>query len=83
MRNTDRGADNYMIKYCQGSHERPLIDIAPSRSSMSVKPVMREVSSPDPRTASPSPLPKHSIPANDSASQYAPRRPHIHVFCFL
>ncbi|KAJ2922720.1 hypothetical protein H1R20_g14346, partial [Candolleomyces eurysporus] len=31
MLNTDRGADNYMIKYCEGEHEK-LVDVAPSRS---------------------------------------------------
>lgn len=80
MRNTDRGADNYMIKYCEGRHERPLVDIAPSRSSMAVMPtMMREVSNPDPRASSPSSPPKQPTPANESAPQYGPRGPHIHV----
>ncbi|GJJ06062.1 hypothetical protein Clacol_000250 [Clathrus columnatus] len=80
MRNTDRGADNYMIKYCEGSHERPLIDIAPSRSSMSVMPVMREITSPDPRTTSSSSLPKPPFSiANEITPQYAPKAPHIHI----
>ncbi|KAG0707024.1 hypothetical protein DFH29DRAFT_871823 [Suillus ampliporus] len=31
MLNTDRGADNYKIKYCEGSHEK-LVDVAPQPS---------------------------------------------------
>lgn len=30
MRNTDRGSDNYMIKACEATHEKSLIDVAPS-----------------------------------------------------
>ena len=43
MHNTDRGADNYMIKYCEGEHEKPLVDVAPSRSDSLQMPMMGEV----------------------------------------
>lgn len=44
MHNTDRGADNYMIKYCEGEHEKKsLVDVAPSRSSTLQMPVMGEL----------------------------------------
>ena len=43
MLNTDRGADNYMIKYCEGDHEKALVDVAPSRSVKLEMPVMSEL----------------------------------------
>ena len=43
MLNTDRGADNYMIKYCEGDHEKTLVDVAPSRSVRLEMPVMSEL----------------------------------------
>jgi phosphatidylinositol 4-kinase type 2 len=43
MLNTDRGADNYMIKYCEAEHEKSLIDIAPTRSAQLEVPAMSEV----------------------------------------
>ena len=43
MHNTDRGADNYMIKYCEGEHEKTLVDVAPSRMNSLQMPQMNEV----------------------------------------
>ncbi|KAH8119500.1 phosphatidylinositol 3 and 4-kinase-domain-containing protein [Phellopilus nigrolimitatus] len=44
MHNTDRGADNYMIKYCESEHEKKsLVDVAPTRSSLLQMPMMNEV----------------------------------------
>ena len=43
MHNTDRGADNYMIKYCEGEHEKELVDVAPTRSSTLQMPIMGEL----------------------------------------
>ncbi|CAE6483304.1 unnamed protein product [Rhizoctonia solani] len=34
MRNTDRGLDNFMIKYCEGTHEKQIVDTAPTRLPM-------------------------------------------------
>jgi phosphatidylinositol 4-kinase type 2 len=90
MLNTDRGADNYMIKYCGGEHEKSLVDVAPSRSARLEMPLMSELrkseggSTP---TLTNSPLP--NVPALGSATppQSRPtqppscysRQPHIHI----
>ncbi|KAG5715947.1 hypothetical protein E4T56_gene20108 [Termitomyces sp. T112] len=84
MLNTDRGADNYMIKYCEGDHEKTLVDVAPSRCIRKEMPVMSELrrgassSAPSMTTSSPyfaSPVPSdHSLPPTDYT-----RTPHIHI----
>ncbi|KAF9478605.1 hypothetical protein BDN70DRAFT_942161 [Pholiota conissans] len=86
MLNTDRGADNYMIKYCEGDHEKTLVDVAPSRSVRLEMPVMSELRRSD-MTSGPrmspsssyqpalSPVPSRS---NTPSSDYK-RRPHIHI----
>ncbi|KAG6862265.1 hypothetical protein C0995_002196 [Termitomyces sp. Mi166 len=84
MLNTDRGADNYMIKYCEGDHEKTLVDVAPSRSIRKEMPVMSELrreassSAPSMTTSSPyfaSPVPSdQSLPPTDYT-----RTPHIHI----
>ncbi|PPR07411.1 hypothetical protein CVT26_013727 [Gymnopilus dilepis] len=87
MLNTDRGADNYMIKYCEGDHEKTLVDVAPSRSVRLEMPVMSELRRTDSlsgiaRTTSSSsyqptlsPVPSGS---NSPNSDYR-RKPHIHI----
>lgn len=85
MLNTDRGADNYMIKYCEGDHEKSLVDVAPSRSDQ--MPVMSELRKPEssasaPRMNVPSPYP--SVPTMEASRSSTPqgdytRRPHIHI----
>ncbi|KAF8577744.1 hypothetical protein K439DRAFT_1639431 [Ramaria rubella] len=87
MRNTDRGADNYMLKYCEGKHERSLIDIAPSRSSTSLMPVMRERTTSESRLSTlPAPImiqpgPSHppSSTAQDLGAPPYRRSPHLHI----
>ncbi|GLB37089.1 putative phosphatidylinositol 3- and 4-kinase [Lyophyllum shimeji] len=84
MLNTDRGADNYMIRYCEGDHEKSLVDVAPSRAVRKGMPVMSELrreassSAPSMTTSSPyfaSPVPSEtSIPPADYT-----RTPHIHI----
>ncbi|KAG6880346.1 hypothetical protein C0992_011097 [Termitomyces sp. T32_za158] len=84
MLNTDRGADNFMIKFCGGDHEKTLVDVAPSRSIRKEMPVMSELrreassSAPSMTTSSPyfaSPVPSdHSLPPTDYT-----RTPHIHI----
>ncbi|KAG6842078.1 hypothetical protein C0991_002732 [Blastosporella zonata] len=84
MLNTDRGADNYMIKYCEGDHEKSLVDVAPSRSARKEMPIMSELrreassSAPSMTTSSPyfaSPMPsEHSLQTTDYT-----RTPHIHI----
>ena len=87
MRNTDRGADNYMLKYCEGNNERSLIDIAPSRSSTSPMPVMRErltsdsllATSPSPPTTQHGPSRSSYSTTKDSGASPHIRLPHLHV----
>ncbi|KAF9452374.1 hypothetical protein P691DRAFT_661092 [Macrolepiota fuliginosa MF-IS2] len=87
MLNTDRGADNYMIKYCEADHEKALVDVAPTRSVRLELPLMSELkrtetipaSAPraeagSSRVATASPSPPESLPGGDYT-----RRPHIHI----
>lgn len=84
MLNTDRGADNYMIKYCEGDHEKTLIDVAPSRSVRLEMPVMselrREASANLPSMTAPLPYVASSMPSESTTSlaDYT-RGPHIHI----
>ncbi|KAF9461269.1 phosphatidylinositol 3 and 4-kinase-domain-containing protein [Collybia nuda] len=83
MLNTDRGADNYMIKYCEGDHEKTLVDVAPSRSVRLAMPVMselrREASSSAPSMTAPSPYISPLISQESSIPQDYTRGPHIHI----
>ncbi|TFK44679.1 phosphatidylinositol 3 and 4-kinase-domain-containing protein [Crucibulum laeve] len=81
MLNTDRGADNYMIKYCEGEHEKTLVDVAPSRSVRLEMPLMSELR----RTEALSNTPMmntstSSLPSGSTTphTEYT-RRPHIHI----
>lgn len=80
MLNTDRGADNYMIKYCEGDHEKSLVDVAPSaRLEMPVMSELRRdpsTSSPPMRSVTPSLLASPSM--NPQSTDYT-RQPHIHI----
>jgi phosphatidylinositol 4-kinase type 2 len=86
MLNTDRGADNYMIKYCEGDHENSLVDVAPSKAAQPrmQMPQMREVQ-PEAGSSSNGPHMQPSssyIPASTSGSTLSgdyTRRPHIHI----
>lgn len=86
MLNTDRGADNYMIKYCDSPHGTALVDVAPSRSAVRDMPMMTELRRDTPpigtpqMTASPSVDPSHSQPGSSSNSHLPyTRQPHIHI----
>lgn len=89
MLNTDRGADNYMIKYCIGDHGSSLIDVAPTRSNRLEMPLMKELrrSEPPPNTprmeASSSYSTQYTGPSNGSGTSTPSgdytRRPHIHI----
>lgn len=82
MLNTDRGADNYMIKYCTGDHGKTLVDVAPTRTSKLELPMMSEVR----RSSNASSIPHMEPgPSNysragtpNSLSPYT-RQPHIHI----
>ncbi|KAI6026296.1 phosphatidylinositol 3 and 4-kinase-domain-containing protein [Pisolithus microcarpus] len=81
MLNTDRGADNWMIKYCEGDHDKSPVAIAPQASTNPRMPLMSELrssgfqsSAQAPVAAGATPLPRApSIP-----SDYT-RYSHIHV----
>ncbi|KAF4620550.1 hypothetical protein D9613_000667 [Agrocybe pediades] len=87
MLNTDRGADNYMIKYCEGDHEKPLVDVAPSRSVRHEMPLMSELRRTETNTTIPrmattvpyqpslSPVPSGFTTPDSSYT----RKPHIHI----
>lgn len=81
MLNTDRGADNYMIKYCEGDHEKLLVDVAPSRSVRLEMPVMSElrnssVSRSNSYQPNLSPVPSGS---NTPDSPDYKKKPHLHI----
>ncbi|KAL4254266.1 Phosphatidylinositol 4-kinase [Abortiporus biennis] len=80
MLNTDRGADNYMIKYCQSDHGKSFVDVAPSRTSrleMSMMTELRRTTS-TPATAGPS-NPFFSQPGLSESQIPYNRKPHIHI----
>jgi phosphatidylinositol 4-kinase type 2 len=86
MLNTDRGADNYMIKYCEGIHEKSLVDVAPSRTAQLEMPLMRELrrtdNSNEPQIGMSSSNPSLSNIAKEGSStpqQDYTRQPHIHI----
>ncbi|CAE6511120.1 unnamed protein product [Rhizoctonia solani] len=68
MRNTDRGLDNFMIRYCEGTHEKQIVDTAPTRL-----PMMSELKN----SGAPSHVPPSTSGADSTASPYS--RPHIHL----
>ncbi|TFK20970.1 phosphatidyl inositol kinase [Coprinopsis marcescibilis] len=86
MLNTDRGADNYMIKYCEGDHT--LVDVAPTRSVRVEMPAMSELrrsdSSGSPNhSASTSAQPiSSSMPSLSRTTTHQTdfrRKPHVHI----
>ena len=92
MRNTDRGADNYMIKYCEGEHDKSLVDVAPSPSVSLQMPTANGrrtqagmLATPSMTIASTSSQPASAVSqntyvpsANPSTIPYT-RQPHIHI----
>ncbi|KAF7321461.1 PI3K/PI4K domain-containing protein [Mycena kentingensis (nom. inval.)] len=75
MLNTDRGADNYMIKYCDGDHEKSLVDVAPSRSSS--LPFMSRSDNHAGPSSTPAMGPSASTGSFFGDDPY--RRPHMHI----
>ncbi|KAI0355636.1 hypothetical protein OH77DRAFT_1424578 [Trametes cingulata] len=83
MLNTDRGADNYMIKYCEGDHSKSLVDVAPSRTSRPEMPMMTELRRTETNgsgqtIAGTSTPPMYSQPYASSQVPYT-KQPHIHI----
>ncbi|KAI9509402.1 phosphatidylinositol 3 and 4-kinase-domain-containing protein [Russula earlei] len=84
MLNTDRGADNYMIKYCEAEHEKSLIDIAPTRSALLEVPAMSEVRRNEPPSTSSQASVTFAAPPRVTRTPSNPQtsytqRPHIHI----
>ncbi|KAG8883072.1 phosphatidyl inositol kinase [Tulasnella sp. 332] len=85
MRNTDRGLDNFMIKFCEGNRERPVVSRAPAGSFGPQHPMMSQLGSttnqPCLSTAmsatNVSPTP--SIGLTQDAESSPQDRPHIHL----
>src|SRR6267154_3248892 len=79
MLNTDRGADNYMIKYCEGDHEK-LVDVASQPSAHPQMPQMRRTETCSPSSQSTVTFANAIPPSQVSAasSDYM-RQPHIHI----
>ncbi|KII92400.1 hypothetical protein PLICRDRAFT_172497 [Plicaturopsis crispa FD-325 SS-3] len=90
MLNTDRGADNYMIKYCEADHDKQLVDVAPSRSARLEMPLMSELRRSEPMLG-PGQSPGMSTPSTSQMSSGPSRpgtpqtnsnytrHPHIHI----
>jgi len=83
MLNTDRGADNYMIKYCEAEHDKSLVDIAPTRSAQLEIPAMSELRRSESTSNTQASVtfaapPRMSRVSSNPQSSYT-RRPHIHI----
>ncbi|GJE94494.1 hypothetical protein PsYK624_106640 [Phanerochaete sordida] len=86
MLNTDRGADNYMIKFCSAPHGKSLVDVAPSRSGTRDMPMMAEL-----RNTPPVGTPQMSASASNTSNTRTPQlsfagtslpytqKPHVHI----
>ena len=82
MLNTDRGADNYMIKYCKGDHGKTLVDVAPARTSRLEPPMMSEVRRGSVSNGIPQMEPgpsNYSRSATPNPLQPYTKQPHIHI----
>jgi phosphatidylinositol 4-kinase type 2 len=86
MLNTDRGADNYMVRYCEGEHEKSLVDVAPTRSTYFTMPSMSELRRTDTGSRASAIFPERpqqnhhpSVPSYLSNPQDPYARPHIHI----
>ncbi|KAG8835311.1 phosphatidyl inositol kinase [Serendipita sp. 399] len=83
IRNTDRGADNYMIKYCTQSHDRPIVSQAPTRANTPMyNSIVNQDSTADSGTSTkPAPLLVPAVEAQPSSatSEQVYSRPHMHI----
>ncbi|GBE81198.1 Phosphatidylinositol 4-kinase lsb6 [Sparassis crispa] len=85
MLNTDRGADNYMIKYCEFDHGKSLVDVAPGRISRLEMPMMTELRRTDSSSGSsqmdavPSMMPTSTQYGYSNPHVPYTRQPHIHI----
>ncbi|KAI6113239.1 phosphatidylinositol 3 and 4-kinase-domain-containing protein [Pisolithus croceorrhizus] len=82
MLNTDRGADNWMIKYCEGDHDKSPVAIAPQASTNPRMPLMSELRPSgfhSSTQASAAFTGTASLPRAPSIPTDYTRYPHIHV----
>jgi len=80
MLNTDRGADNYMVKYCEGNYEKPLVNIAPAPSVQLQVPITTELREVEGKPCCVGPSTSHTLDTHTSPPQEDYRkRPHIHI----
>ncbi|KAM6502295.1 Phosphatidylinositol 3- and 4-kinase domain containing protein [Amanita muscaria] len=78
MLNTDRGADNYMVKYCEGDHEKTLIDVAPARLFQLQVPTMKEPEAMNAQSRIASTSGMTDKQPSQPHEDYR-KRPHIHI----
>lgn len=81
MLNTDRGADNWMIKYCEGDHDKSPVAIAPQASTNPRMPLMSELRSSGFQSSPQAPVATGAAPLPHAPSiptDYT-RYSHIHV----
>lgn len=80
MLNTDRGADNYMIRYCDGEVGKSLVDVAPSRNIE--MPQMTELRRTESGRSTPQMCPgappAYTRTGTTNGQPYT-RQPHIHI----
>ncbi|EKM54262.1 uncharacterized protein PHACADRAFT_174771 [Phanerochaete carnosa HHB-10118-sp] len=87
MLNTDRGADNYMIKFCCAPHGKSLVDVAPSRAGareMTMMAELRQTSTPPMGTPQMTATASNSNARTPSMSYTGlqlpyTQKPHIHI----
>jgi len=82
MLNTDRGADNWMVKYCEGDHEGSHVDTAPGASANPRMPSMSELRSSNPASSSHATVTfANAVPPSQTSSMPSDytHYPHIHV----
>ncbi|KIM61574.1 hypothetical protein SCLCIDRAFT_25716 [Scleroderma citrinum Foug A] len=82
MLNTDRGADNWMVKYCTGDHERSHVNTAPGASTNPRMPSMSELRSSNLASSSHATVTfANAVPPSQASSMHTDytRCPHIHV----
>lgn len=83
MLNTDRGADNYMLKYCEGTHGKSLVDVAPTMRETPMMSELRRNTPPigtPPMTTDPTNTSSYSQAGSNSGFHFPyTRHPHIHI----
>ncbi|KAI6046165.1 phosphatidylinositol 3 and 4-kinase-domain-containing protein [Pisolithus marmoratus] len=82
MLNTDRGADNWMIKYCEGEHDKSPVAVAPQASTNPRMPLMSELRPSGLHSSAQASVALTGATSFSHAPSVPadyPRHPHIHV----